>query len=281
MKRLRRVYDRRLLCATALMAIVFAVISCGEGGGGGDDYVEPEYGLITFINVPTGYVVSHVEVSSNPTITWKSDSAGNVYRPNDNVWYSTVIGEGNKRDFNTAQIAPCFYENQNGIWGMIGQHDRSFNHTGMCSVFAYFQTASGVSAFGINNVEFSGGKATIDFTLLLAPNLLNEIDEDLIGTWDPKDASGYLTITVRMDDGITWGGTYGQPIQTATDNLRADGYTVAWIAKNNKITYVYAYPGVAQQSIDVYGYSINGSGELELKELTSGTTVLTLVKKAG
>jgi len=277
--------SKRLGVTLAVLGLVFGLLLSGCGGddgggnnGGGGGYEPPKEALVTFTNVPTGYVVNHLEIGSIPVVSWTQQYGGNVEKPVDDVWKPIVIGYGNKKDFNTASIRSNSYKNENGVW--VNQSSQTgFNFTGVGCVYAYFTTAQGVSpnTFGINNVQFTEGNATIDFAPLVTPSISNEIDEVLIGTWNEKNTgSSLFTITVSSSDGITWGGTSGGTIQTATENVRSQGYTVAWVAKDNKITYVY-YQNGTKQSVDVYGYEINGSGELELK--ASGYTIMTLVKQ--
>jgi hypothetical protein len=104
----------------------------------------------------------------------------------------------------------------------------------------------------------------------------NDIDASLYGTWYEKNTGAdLLTLTIDAS-GITWGGSSGAAVQDATDTLRSQGYTVAWVAKNGAITYVYISPA-GRIEISVYDYEINGDGELELK--ATGVTFLTLVKQ--
>jgi len=285
---------QRVLATLAVLGLVFGLglSGCGgddgdggnggNGGNNGGGYEPPKEGLVTFTNVPTGYVISQVQVSSTPVVSWVEGYNKNVSQPADNVWKPTVIGEGRKKEFNTATIQGASYKSENGVW-TYQSSQIDFNFTGTGSVYANFNIAQGISgpnSFGINNVAFSDGQAVIDFATVLAsanPELSNDIDENLIGTWNEKNTGASIfTITVSSSDGITWGGSSGSAIQTATENIKSQGYKVAWIAKDNKITYVY-YEGGTKRSVDAYAYEINASGELELK--VSGMTFMTLVKQ--
>jgi hypothetical protein len=106
------------------------------------------------------------------------------------------------------------------------------------------------------------------------PTLKADIDPALIGAWKDKSTGTTLTITFT-DSNVTWGGSSGSAINTATGAYQGSGYTAVWIAKDGQISLKYSYQGV-ENSYKVYDYTINGSGELELK--VSGYTFMTLVK---
>jgi len=270
------------------LAIGLLLSGCGgdDGGGGnsgnnggGGGYEPPKEGLVTFTNVPTGYVVNHLEVGSIPVVSWTQQYGGNVEKPVDDVWKPIVIGYGNKKDFNTASIQSNSYKNENGVW--VNQSSQTgFNFTGVGCVYAYFTTAQGVSpnTFGINNVQFTEGNATIDFAPLVTPSISNEIDEVLAGTsWkDNLPGTPGTTLTISFTtDGITWGGTAGNQLNTVTSAYQGTGYTFVWIAKDGNISYKYSYNGNTQ-TVPVYTYTLSGDkSTLELK--VSGYTFATMI----
>ncbi|WP_010253195.1 Ig-like domain-containing protein [Treponema primitia] len=95
------------------------------------------------------------------------------------------------------------------------------------------------------------------------------IDTRLIGTWKDTEDGALLTVTFQSNGTVSWGGSIGSSLNAAYQG----GGQFAWIANNGTISYQYSNP---PQTVDVYGYSINGAGELILT--ASGVTVVTLSK---
>jgi hypothetical protein len=99
-----------------------------------------------------------------------------------------------------------------------------------------------------------------------------EIDSSLYGTW--KDDMNLLSVTFTGTT-VTWGGTLGDAINTATNMYQGTAYSLVWVAGGGSISYKFSYQGGTPTTIPVYGYTISGSQ----LDLTSGGVTLTLTKQ--
>jgi hypothetical protein len=120
--------------------------------------------------------------------------------------------------------------------------------------------------------------------------LSGDIDSALLGTWKNEEQKAgetviteegsLITVTFASDGTITWGGSAGSTLNATTSAYQGTGYQFVWIATNGKISYKFMGPNISVQTIDVYGYTINGDGKLELSSaLVPGTVFATLVKR--
>jgi formylglycine-generating enzyme required for sulfatase activity len=119
---------------------------------------------------------------------------------------------------------------------------------------------------------------TANFTGSGNNNLVSDIDSALAGTSWKDNVTGNVITIAFTNDGITWGGTAGNTLNSTTAMYQGTGYTFVWIAKNGTISYKYSYNGGTAQTMPVYTYTLNGN-TLELK--ASGITFATLVPVGG
>jgi len=267
--------------------IVFSLTALSLTGCGGTE--DGKHGSCTITGLPAGHdIFSEFYVSSIADYQFINPSS---HRPNDATWFNSLIGQGWREDYNKVSIHAAKFIFENGKGNRDITYMADFNYTGKASIHLGFQTSGGTDSFesfGINNVQFTNGHATIAYTELQASNnsgLTNEIDPSLIGTWKDELTVGIgggnkgdtLTITFAAD-GITWGGTAGNTLNTATSAYKGSGYTFVWVAGSGTISYKYSGPGVAVQTVPVYKYVIE-SGKLKISAAaTPGTVFATLVK---
>jgi len=267
---------------TAVLVLAFAFTACSspdddsDSEGGPTIYIPPQRGLITIGNLPSGWVISYCYVSSNSSYQFTQYN-GYVSQPSDNNWKISSVGRGNRIAYDKLEIIVEKYINMNGSYVRDDtQYNTNFNYTGFASVYLYFEGCpEGVStsSFGVNNVTFSNGNATINFNDIYGsnndpgnnsdpgnnndPGLTNEIDASLYGTWVDQLDGNTLTLTISNSD-IIWGGSAGSIVQDAVQSVRNQGYTVYWVAANGQIIYKYSVPGQTTQEIPLYGYRIQG-----------------------
>jgi len=287
----------RIVGIIALAVIIgFSMAACGDGDGGGGDgdgnggdggYKPPQQGTLTISNLPTGWVPSYCIISSKGNYQFsKYSGSDNTMYPDDDNWKEFIIGQGNRQDeYDKLEIWAQRYVKMNGSWVHDNTYSGDFNHTGSVSVYLQFDgkpAGVNISQFGVNNVEFTNGNATIDFTAIYNPGsaLTNDIDSTLYGTWKdtiiPGNPGSTLTITFSSS-GITWGGSAGSALNTATAAYQGSGYTFVWVASNGTISYKFSYQGQVT-TIPVYKYRIEG-GKLILSTAAMPDTDFATLEK--
>ncbi|MDR1900640.1 MAG: hypothetical protein LBQ55_11560 [Treponema sp.] len=155
---------KKIYAWTFIAALIFTLAACGNPSGGGDGDGDPIFGRLTITNLPDGIKLCNLTVNSNPTITWDVAN-GNTYHPEDADWYESVIGQGMESGVNyylsIARSAGAF----NGEnWYTHGEQG-NFDYTDTFSVhFGLEDTSENLTYFGVNNVQFTNGYATLDWT---------------------------------------------------------------------------------------------------------------------
>ena len=109
-----------------------------------------------------------------------------------------------------------------------------FRIIGLITIVAFLSLACGSDSSSDSDVNSGGGGGT-------GGGLTNDIDAALFGIWKDKDNGSLLTITFS-EDGIIWGGTAGNTLNTAINSYQGTGYTFVWIANNGTISYKYSDP---------------------------------------
>ena len=171
----------------------------------------------------------------------------------------------------------------------------TFNQSGSFMVTLSTTDMLSPTVWYITGVSFTNGGATINYNDLVdfsgnnpgsnpgsnpgdnpgdnGGNFTHDIDSDLYGTWVDALTGGMLTITFASD-GLTWGGSAGEIINTTYATYLVEG-SYAWIANNDNISLRYSYMGITQ-TMAVYGYTHD---ENELSLTAQGLEFLTLHKE--
>jgi len=160
----------RRLCAIAFIAVIgFSITGCIDEGSTTENLLKA--GSVTVLNLPSDYQITSCQVFNNPSIEWKVVNQGSIFMYPQGDTSSTLIGQ----KFNVSidpdtNISPYAY-NEVGIVTptpteigvTAGKSD--FTYTGNASVWLGISTNENKSIgdFGINNVAFSNGHATIDY----------------------------------------------------------------------------------------------------------------------
>ncbi|MCL2154776.1 MAG: formylglycine-generating enzyme family protein [Leptospirales bacterium] len=112
-----------------------------------------------------------------------------------------------------------------------------------------------------------------------AINLTDDIATELFGTWVDKTNNGTtLTITFSYI-GITWSGSAVYSLNSTTSMYQGPGSNFVWIANKGDISYKYSYNNGIPNTVPVYTYTINNSGELVLTSVLNGVPSVTMVKE--
>ncbi|MCL2155164.1 MAG: chitobiase/beta-hexosaminidase C-terminal domain-containing protein, partial [Leptospirales bacterium] len=146
-------------------------------------------------------------------------------------------------------------------------------------VYTYtFNSSGGLELSAVGGASGSGSVTMVESDPgTPGGNLTNDIAAELFGTW--KDNIDGTTLTITFSEtGITWGGTAGSTLNSTTSMYQGTGYTFVWIANNGTISYKYSDPSGNINTMPVYTYALNSSGELELSVPEYGYVFATLVK---
>jgi len=161
------------------VVIGFSMAACdflgGENGDGNDGgYKAPQRGLLTISNLPAGWVILTCYINSNENYQFYLHSDGNAVFSDSDDWHMNLIGAGSKMENNKVELVAVKYNlDENGDWVLDNDSSKSdFNYTGAASVFLHFkEKPAGVDIYFFveNNVTFTNGNATIDFTTIYNP----------------------------------------------------------------------------------------------------------------
>ena len=141
-----------------------------EPGSTGNSF-DIQRGKLTINNLPYGYLVSRCDISSIQNPAWRMEY-GRINPPNDLIWKPSIIGYGGRSGGGAANILELHrerYQMNNGVWESIWVQE-PFNYTGSYGVYLDLTKATSTGnttvSFGLNNVQFVDGKATIDWSVL-------------------------------------------------------------------------------------------------------------------
>ena len=207
-----------LIIPALLFTLLLALAGCEFGNGENGGNREPgTRGSVTFIGLPSGTVISMLEVSREPNIQWTAAGQGiSVNRPVSDIWRHNQIGSGLQPVGNVVAIRTAEYERINGVWIERGDENwwRDFLHTGAASIYMQMNiTGLGWIAIGLNNVLFNNGHAVFDITTALIPPFTLPPTEGRLTLTDAEEFNGkwaFVLGTATGGDNITPVGTiYG------------------------------------------------------------------------
>jgi hypothetical protein len=134
------------------LSFVLVFSACGSPG---DEGSAGKPGKLTIAGLPSNYSAFSCQVYLNPQVEWQYDPTGALVM----TYYGETFASGTNTDYNDN---PMPY---NELSISDGNYSDDFVYTGAVSILLHIvDGTSGSKWFGINNVQFSGGKATINWT---------------------------------------------------------------------------------------------------------------------
>ena len=215
---------------TILLTFIFTFSACSTDN---DDPKIP--GLVTVINLPDEYSIEHCSVNENPNYTdWLPNGSG--VRPN-TTWDETVIGIGAMNGVKTRTTIE------------ISSPSWNFTNTGSYTLFIAFYKEGDIYGYGINQVWFSSGKATVNFATF---------------SFTLPDTNGKLTFTNASEFNNKYAIVFGSYGSTPTQSNAIYGF-------NN-----------ATSISDFKGFKIeNGDVTIPLYQITYGDNKFTAFDYSG
>jgi hypothetical protein len=152
-----------VLCAAVISTL--ALIGCQENpDDGGADLTR----RLTVTGLPAGYKLGICYISSYTPVTWSSFSSN----ASDDLFYNSAIGSGIVPTGGDVEIlrnemllSQTLFEYNGSSWQFV-RDNGPFTYSGSASLWLTVvddPNTNHVIFFGINNVQFTNGRATIDW----------------------------------------------------------------------------------------------------------------------
>ncbi|MDR1316580.1 MAG: hypothetical protein LBK13_06870 [Spirochaetales bacterium] len=147
-----------VLCAAVISTLT--LIGCQENSDdGGADLTR----RLTVAGLPAGHKLWLCHISSYTTVTWGAFSSGNVTDP----FYENAIGTGGASGIgeinNQLLLSQTLFEYKGSSWQSV-RDNGPFKYSGYASVWLTVEDNTNTTKFfGINNVQFANGRATINW----------------------------------------------------------------------------------------------------------------------